>query len=207
MYFGAEGPAGLRVSVHLGGLLGKSVPPSSDAPCGFCTSGAQTSPNLVWGLLSPARSIAFLCYTLPACFCSLPDMCFVLATPKIKSWLESMLSNSEGAFHFPVRSGSFKHLSSSHFRDENRRKQLLLCLENIINCLLASQTSFNREHANSERSRGLKPRVMSCTMRLLLVQRCLETHRPRGCIFILEMKLGSETRFIIGVVVEGFLQA
>lgn len=48
---------------------------------------------------------------------------------------------------------------------------------------------------------------MSCTMRLLLVQRCLETHPPQGRIFILEMKLGSETRFIIGIVVEGFPQA
>lgn len=122
--------AGLQVSIHLGGFLGKRLPSSSGSSH---PARAQTSPNLVWGLLCPLRSIAFLCCTLPACFCSLPDMCFVLVPPTIESWLESMLSNSEGAINFPVRSGSFKHLSSSHFKDGNRRKHLLLCLENIIN--------------------------------------------------------------------------
>lgn len=43
-----------------------------------------------------------------------------------------MLSTSEGAFNFPIRSRSSKHLRSSHFKDGNRRKHTLLCLENII---------------------------------------------------------------------------
>lgn len=126
-----ESQSTLVASLGGGGLL--RVPPNSSVPLSSHPAGAQTGPNLVWGLLSPTRSIAFLCYTLPECFCSLPDMCFMLTPPRIKSWLESMLSNSEGAFHFPTRSGSFKHLCSSHFKDGNRRKHLLLCLENIIN--------------------------------------------------------------------------
>lgn len=128
-----------RGSTWAAGLGPPSRPPwEESASKQWCTLwllpfGSLTSPNLVsLFLLFPCRSIAFFCYTLPACSCSLPNMCFLLAPPEIKSWLESMLSNSEGAFHFPVRSGPFKHLCLSHFKDGNRRKYLLLCLENII---------------------------------------------------------------------------
>lgn len=91
----------------------------------------QASPHLFWGLLSAPRSLVWLCYTLPVGLCSLPHMCFVLP-PAIKSWLANLLSTSEGAFNFPIRSQPSKHLRSSHFKDGNRRKHTLLCLENII---------------------------------------------------------------------------
>lgn len=99
------------------------------------TTPALMDPRLVklsLGLLSPTKALLSSAHP-PSRFLQPPDMCFVLAPPKVRSWLESMLSNSEGAFHFLVRSGSFILLSLSHFKDGNRRKHLLLCLENIIN--------------------------------------------------------------------------
>lgn len=101
----------------------------------------------------PPQKHCFPLHTLPAGFCSLPDMCFVLAPPKVKNWLESMLSNSEGAFHFLVRSGSFKLLSLSHFKDGNRRKHLLLCLENIINVFWLHKPALT-EDVQTQRVQG-----------------------------------------------------
>lgn len=70
---------------------------------------ALMDPRLVklsLGTALPPQKHCFPLHTLPAGSCSLPDMCFVLAPTKVKSWLESMLSNSEGAFNFLVRSES-----------------------------------------------------------------------------------------------------
>lgn len=118
------------------------------APRGSCPDGSQTSQAqspLTKALLSSAHP--------PSRFLQPPDMCFVLAPPKVRSWLESMLSNSEGAFNFLVRSGSFKLLSLSHFKDGNRRKHLLLCLENIINVFWLHKPALT-ENVQTQRVQG-----------------------------------------------------
>lgn len=65
----------------------------------------------------------------------------------IRGGLESTLTKSERACHFPARWGSFKCLTSSHVKDGNRRKHLVMFGAHN-ECVLASQNRSNRDHAN-----------------------------------------------------------
>lgn len=114
-----------------------------------------------------------------------------------------MLSNSEGAFHFPSRSGSSKHLRSSHFKDGNRRKHTVLCLENIISVFWLHEPAVI-ENAQAQTVRGgvkvqaniLHPEPAAGAQSWSTAS--LESLRLHFC---LENDIG--TRFGMDVVVEG----